>query len=180
MLLLRIFLLPVSALYSIIIYVRNKFYDKGFLKSEKILKPVISIGNVSTGGTGKTPFTIFIAQYFLRKGKKVGIVSRGHNRKSTDMVVVCDGEIINDDIRKSGDELILISNELIKYYKGDFFVAAGTNRVETSNFLINKFNPDIILLDDAFQHRKIQRDLDIVLIDTEDFNENKFLNKHRV
>ncbi|MDQ3021742.1 MAG: tetraacyldisaccharide 4'-kinase [Bacteroidota bacterium] len=176
MLPLKILLFPVSLIYSLIIYIRNKFYDTGILPSYKISKPVISIGNITTGGTGKTPFTIFIAKYFLNKGKKIGIISRGYSRNSQDTIIVCDGENINSNVQQSGDELILISEELIKYFKGNFFVAAGSERVETSNLLINKFNPDVIILDDAFQHRKIKRDLDIVLVDAEDFIKNKFIN----
>ncbi|MEZ4691140.1 MAG: tetraacyldisaccharide 4'-kinase [Ignavibacteria bacterium] len=67
MILLRIILIPFSILYSVIIYLRNKFYDSGILKTVKVSKPWISVGNISTGGTGKTPFTIFTQSIFLRK-----------------------------------------------------------------------------------------------------------------
>jgi tetraacyldisaccharide 4'-kinase len=173
---LRILLIPFSILYSVIIYFRNKLFDTGIFKSVRIPKPVISIGNITTGGTGKTPLTIFIAKYFLNKGKKVGIAARGYKRKSNDIEVVSDGININESIDQSGDELILISEELIKSFKGNFFVAAGSDRIAASEMMIRKFNPDIIILDDAFQHRKIRRDIDIVLVDGEDFSRNKFLN----
>lgn len=138
--------------------------------------PVISIGNITTGGTGKTPLTILISRYFLDKGKKVGIVSRGYKRKSDGLVLVSDGKTINNDIEQSGDELVMISEELIKDHKNNFSVAAGKSRAHAAEYLINKFKPDIIILDDGFQHRKIKRDLDIVLIDSHNFLSEKFLN----
>lgn len=171
---LKIILIPFSLLYSFAIYLRNKFYDAGIFKSIKISKPVISIGNITAGGTGKTPFTIFTAKHYLRKGKTVGIIARGYKRKSKDIFIVSNGNEINENASQSGDELILISKELIKNFKGKFFTAAGADRIKASNELINTFNPDIIILDDAFQHRKIFRDIDIVLLDAEDFNNSKF------
>lgn len=177
MIILKIILLPFSLVYEFLIYLRNKCYESGIFKKEKISVPVISIGNITTGGTGKTPFTVFLSEYFLKIGKKVGVVSRGYGRKSDETIIVCDGVNINDDTDQSGDELILISNELVKKYRGRFFSAAGSNRSVTSNLLISKFNPDIIILDDAFQNRKIDRDLDIVMVDSADLIQNKFRNK---
>ncbi|MBK8552016.1 MAG: tetraacyldisaccharide 4'-kinase [Ignavibacteria bacterium] len=176
MILLRVILIPFSLIYSFVIYLRNKLYDTGIFKSHKISVPVISIGNITTGGTGKTPLTILISKYFLDKGKKVGIVSRGYKRKSDEMVLVSDGKTINKDIEQSGDELVMISGELIKDHKNNFFIAAGKNRVQAAEYLINEFKPDVIILDDGFQHRKLKRDLDIVLIDSHNFLSKKFLN----
>ncbi|MEO6696316.1 MAG: tetraacyldisaccharide 4'-kinase, partial [Ignavibacteria bacterium] len=75
---LKILLIPFSIIYSSIIFIRNKLYDHKIFKTHKISKPVISIGNISTGGTGKTPLTIFAAKYYLKNNFKVGIVSRGY------------------------------------------------------------------------------------------------------
>ena len=176
MILLRIILLPVSLLYSLIIFARNKMYDFGIFKLHKISVPVISIGNITTGGTGKTPLTVFIAKHYLDRDLKVGIVSRGYKRKTKDIVIVCDGISVNQDTEMSGDEPVMMSNELISSGRNKFFAAAGSDRVRTSRFLISKFNPDIIILDDGFQHRRIIRDLDIVLIDAQDYINNKFKN----
>ncbi len=173
---LRYLLIPFSIIYSIIIFFRNKFYDLGIFSSTKLSRPVISIGNITTGGTGKTPFTIFVAEYFLRKEFKVGIVSRGYKRDSKQTVIVYDGIVINRNVEESGDELILIADELSKNHKSKFFIAAGSDRVKAANLLINKFNPDIIILDDAFQHRRVKRDLDLVLIDAQNFLNEKFMN----
>lgn len=176
MILIRILLIPVSVIYSVIIFIRNKLYDFGILKSHKISKPVISIGNITTGGTGKTPLTIIVSDYYLSKGKKVGIISRGYGRKSKDIVVVSNGENIITDPEIAGDELILISNELIKKYRSGFSAAAGSDRVRAADILISKFNPDVIILDDAFQNRRIKRDTDILIIDSKDFKRKKLIN----
>lgn len=152
-------------------------YDLAILKSQKISRPVISIGNITTGGTGKTPLVVFTAKYFLEKGKTVGIVARGYKRDSKGIVIVCDGKSVNNNVSESGDELILISNELIKKYNKCIYAAAGSDRTTAAELLINKFNPDIIILDDGFQHRKIKRDLDIVILDTYKCLSNNFFNK---
>ncbi|MCB0729083.1 MAG: tetraacyldisaccharide 4'-kinase [Ignavibacteriae bacterium] len=175
MILLRIILIPFSILYSVIIYLRNKFYDSGILKTVKVSKPVISVGNISTGGTGKTPFTIFTAKYFLEKGYSVGIISRGYKRKSEGLVIVCDGKDINGSLEQSGDELAMTANSLSEY-KNRLFIAASSDRPEAANYIIENYNPDIILMDDGFQHRKLFRDLDIVIADAGSIRKNKFLN----
>lgn len=176
MILIRILLIPVSVIYSLIIFVRNKLYDLEILKSHKISKPVISIGNLTTGGTGKTPLTVIIAEHYLSKGKKVGVISRGYGRKSKEIIIVCDGENVIRDPEIAGDELILISNQLISKYRNKFSAAAGIDRVKAADNLISKFNPDVIILDDAFQNRRIKRDADILIIDSKDFISKKLIN----
>lgn len=172
----RIILLPLTLLYSFIIFLRNVFYDLSLFKSYKISVPVISVGNISTGGTGKTPMTVFIAGHYLSNGLKVGIVSRGYKRKSKDLVIVCDGVSVNQDITLSGDEPVMISNSLLSGHKNNFFAVAGSDRVKASEFLISKFHPDVIILDDGFQHRRIERDIDVVLVDAQDFKSNVYRN----
>ena len=161
----RIILYPISLIYGFITYLRNKLYDSGTLKSTKLSVPVISVGNITTGGTGKTPLTVYLAEYYMQKGRKVGIVSRGYGRNSSFQLLVCDGEKILDNVDMTGDELYMISEELLQKYS-NFHVLADSNRVKGAEYLIDKYNPDVIILDDAFQHRKIQRDLDIVMIDS--------------
>jgi len=176
MILLRLILIPFSFIYSIIIFCRNKFYDLGIFKSVRLSTPVISIGNITTGGTGKTPLTIFIAKFFLDKGFRVGIVSRGYKRASREIVLVSDGNFINRNVAESGDELILIAEDLIMNYQNNFTIAAGSSKAAASNYIIEKFHPDIIILDDAFQHRSVHRDLDIVIVDSQNLLNEKFLN----
>ncbi len=169
----KILLIPFSVIYSLIMSVRNFLYDKNILSACNAGAKVISIGNITAGGTGKTPFVIFIAKYILNKGKTVGIISRGYGRAETKMVTVYDGIKINEDIDQTGDEPALICYELSKEFRGKFFIIASADRCEASEYMMNEFKPDIIILDDAFQHRKIRRDLDIVLIDEADYVKNK-------
>jgi len=171
----RILLLPFSALYCIIISARNFFYNHNIFKSHKISVPVISIGNITTGGTGKSPFTVFIAEYFIKNGLKPAIISRGYKRESDSIEIVFDGNKTIGNPDKCGDEPIMMANRLSAFLN-NFFIITGSDRVAAAEFAIDKFNPDLIILDDAFQHRKIKRDLDIVLIDSEDFLNNKFNN----
>ena len=175
MIIIRILLIPFSMIYSAIIFFRNKFFDYGVFRSYKVSKPVISVGNITTGGTGKTPLVILLSDYFLSKGKKVGIISRGYKRSSKEPVLVCDGININDNTKEAGDELIMTANELMKKFKGSFFIAADSDRIQAAEFLIKKFAPDVIILDDGFQHRRIRRDLNLVLIDSHNFINNRFL-----
>jgi tetraacyldisaccharide 4'-kinase len=172
---LRILLLPFSSIYFLIIYFRNLFYNKNIFKSYKIPRPVISIGNITTGGTGKSPFVIFLLDFLIKQNLKPAVILRGYKRKSNDIETVYNGSEIFCNIDKCGDEPMMIANNLSLKYK-DFYVITGSNRVETSNYTINNYNPDIIILDDAFQHRKIRRDIDIVLIDAGETIKNRFFN----
>lgn len=175
MLILRILLIPVSLIYSALMYIRNALFDAGLIKSHSVSKPVISVGNITAGGSGKTPFVILTAVYYLSKGKKVGIISRGYKRKSKETVLVSDGRTINENTKESGDELVQISDELMRNFRGSFFIAADGDRLKAAEYLISRFDPDIIILDDGYQHRRIKRDLDIVLVDSHSFKRNRFL-----
>lgn len=180
MIVVRIFLIPFSLIYSILMFVRNKFYDKGIFKSYEISVPVISVGNISTGGTGKTPLVILIAKYFLSKGKRTGIISRGYKRKSDVTEIVYDGIEINSGIEHSGDELMQIYENLVTEYPGRFYIIATADRVSAAGIMIDKFSPDVIILDDGFQHRRLKRNLDLLLIDAPDYNKRKFLNSFTI
>ncbi len=127
---------------------------------------VISVGNLTTGGTGKTPLTLWIADMLISSGKKPGIISRGYGRKSGESIVICDGQRMLSSIEESGDELAMISEALISKGYHNFVTAAGADRVRTAEMIISKHNPDVLILDDAFQHRRIQRDLDLLLINS--------------
>jgi|WetSurMetagenome_2_1015567.scaffolds.fasta_scaffold37501_3 tetraacyldisaccharide 4'-kinase len=168
---LRILLLPVSLVYLIIIIVRNILYNRNIFKSYKISKPVISVGNISTGGTGKSPFVILLTKFLMKQNIIPAILSRGYKRKSNVIETVYNGSEITSTIDKCGDEPMMIANDLSSNFK-NFFIATGSNRTETAKYIIDKYNADVIILDDAFQHRKIKRDLDIVLIDAEEIYKN--------
>ena len=159
----RFFLIPLKPIYWLLVLIRNIFYDLKIFKIYSLNKTVISIGNLTTGGTGKTPFTIFIAKYFIQQGIKVAILSRGYGRKSKGTIVVSNGINLINSYEKSGDEPYLIAKKL-----QNVPVVVDEKRYRGGKFLINNYNPDIIILDDGYQHRSLKRDLDILLINSLD------------
>ena len=128
------------------------------LKPKKLPVKVISVGNISLGGTGKTPAIIFFADHLIKSGKKVGIVSRGYGRKNKDIKVLINADN-NSKIEDYGDEPIFLSSRL-----RNIPIAVGANKFNAALELIKKNKVDVLLFDDAFQTRKIYRDLDIVLL----------------
>lgn len=153
-----------SCFYAIGSGLKNKLYDKGILKPKKVGAYVISVGNLTTGGVGKTPVVAQIAKYYLDKGEKVAIVSRGYGAKlsNKNINIVSDGNTIFFKADLAGDEPAWLAENA----KGAC-VITSKNRYEASKFAIEKFGATRIILDDGFQHRKLHRDLDIVLIDSE-------------
>jgi tetraacyldisaccharide 4'-kinase len=122
---------------------------------------VISVGNITVGGTGKTPMTIHVAAEIKRAGFKVAIVSRGYKgRAEKHGGIVSDGRTLNMDAEQAGDEPYMIACRL----KG-VPVVVGKNRFAAGMLAIGKYQPDVIVLDDAFQHLKLKRDIDLVLLD---------------
>ena len=151
----RFLVFPLSIIFKFVTDIRNKLYDCNFFKSEKINVPVISVGNLSTGGTGKTPMVDFII-YNLKRDYNISVLSRGYNRKSKGFIEI-----------KNSDNPSLVGDEpfLIKSNHSEVPVFACEDRVEGAKKIISENNTNLILLDDAFQHRKISRNLDIVLTD---------------
>ncbi len=147
-----------AKLYGNLAYLRRKLYKAGILKTKKLDIPVISIGNLSVGGTGKTPITIETARYFKEKGLKPCVLSRGYKRESKGVVVVSDGENIFTDIKTSGDEPYLIATHKIP-------VVVGEDRYEAGLKAIKELSPDLFVLDDGFQHYQLERDIDVIVID---------------
>ena len=105
-------LIPISWIYGLIISIRNLCYNFGLFTPVKFDVPIISVGNITMGGTGKTPLVIYIAKLLINAGKKPGIVSRGYGRHSKGTIVVHDGIKLLKDVKQSGDEPYLISKEL--------------------------------------------------------------------
>lgn len=155
-----------SCVYGLISKVRNLLYDYGILRSERVNAKVISIGNLTTGGTGKTPITGMIADYLAQNGDnyKVGIISRGYGGKlPKDRVnLISDGSEVYYGAKEAGDEPYLLTKMSKKA-----IILTCANRVMAAKEAINKYGCSIILLDDCFQHRKINRDIDIIVIDSE-------------
>ncbi len=158
-LLLRLLEIP----YRLGMATRNELYARGLLRTARLSCPVISIGNITTGGTGKTPLTIWLARLLKEKGYRPAVLSRGYGGRSKEAVtVVTDGREILADYREAGDEPLLIAQSL-----QGVPVLTGPRRFVTGTRAIKEFGADVLILDDGFQHRQLYRDLDIVLLDQE-------------
>jgi tetraacyldisaccharide 4'-kinase len=155
----RIILSPLTFVYALIIRIRNYFFNIGLFKITKVNAFVISVGNLTVGGSGKTPAVIFLAEILKKYKKKIGILSRGYGRNSYGYIYVSDGNKIFTTVDECGDEMYLVSDEL------KVPTAVSERRVVGAKRLISNSGVNIILLDDAFQHRWIYRNLDIVMID---------------
>lgn len=163
---LRLLLLPFSLLYAFIIFLRNLFYDVGILPSTRFDIPIISVGNLAFGGTGKTPHIEYLIR-LLSPEIKIAVLSRGYRRKTT-------GYIFADDTATAasiGDEPF----QIFKKHKHEAAVAVSENRVlGIPNLLYDAQETQVVLLDDAFQHRAVKPGLNILLSDynrmfTDDF-----------
>ncbi|MBI3586791.1 MAG: tetraacyldisaccharide 4'-kinase [Ignavibacteriales bacterium] len=159
----RTLLLPFSLLYGAGVMLRNWFFDIGIFKTHKVGVPVISVGNISAGGVGKTPFVELLAKRFSQQGRKVAIVSRGYKRGGSGTVVVSNGAQQCAEADKSGDEPAQLAAKL----KG-VVVIVDEDRVRGARYAVKTFKAQIILLDDGFQHRYVHRDVDIVIVSLEE------------
>jgi tetraacyldisaccharide 4'-kinase len=165
-----IILSPFALIYFLVIFFRNKLYDWSILKSSKLPCRVISVGNLTVGGTGKTPVVEYLANYLKNKGKKIVIISRGYKRKTRGLQIVSDGTNILSTPEDSGDEPYLLALKL----KG-VPVIVDIKKERAGYTAWKKFKPEIVILDDGFQYRRLHRDVDIVLFDDSILNKNKSL-----
>lgn len=163
--LLWVLLLPASSLYAIGVQLRNLFFKLGWLQSARLPRPVISVGNLTVGGTGKTPTCLWLSQALKERGFRVGILSRGYRRKESRPVVIQPGVAggaapseSDLDVLKSGDEPLMMAQLYGQ------LIGIGKNRGEAAAELLRSADVDVFILDDGFQHRRIKRDVDIVLL----------------
>lgn len=142
---------------------KNFFYDNKILKPKKVNAYVISVGNMTTGGVGKTPVVSEIAKYLVNLGQRVAIVSRGYGGKldNSKINMISDGTSVYFDAVQAGDEPYWLSENTQGAY-----VFTCRNRYLAAKMAVEKFGIQVIILDDGFQHRKLHRDLDIVLMDS--------------
>lgn len=153
-----------SWVYGAAVRIRRMLYALHTIKRDELTCPVISVGNLTLGGTGKTPTVIQIAGLLLRKGKHPVVVSRGYGRKNeSEMLVVSDGRAMLVDSHIGGDEPVLIGSKL-----PGVPVVVGSKRFQAAQDALHRFNSDVVVLDDGFQHIQLKRTLDIVLIDAGD------------
>jgi len=157
-----------SFFYRLIINFRNWLYDHRIFKEVKLPCPVISVGNITVGGTGKTPCVIMLAQMLQENGFKPAILSRGYGGKSVNPVnIVSDGHKILLGSETAGDEPFLIAQVL----KG-IPVITGAKRIVAGKTAIHQFGSDVLICDDAMQHRQIFRDINLVLLDSQSLRKN--------
>ncbi len=125
--------------------------------------PVICVGNLTVGGSGKTPCTITLARWLRDRGWRVGVLLRGYGRRSSGMVVAADEQGIRGRWEAVGDEAVLLARRL-----PGIPVIVGGNRFQAGQEALRQFRPDVLLLDDGFQHRQLYRNLDLVMLDATD------------
>src|SRR5580700_5760641 len=149
---------PLSAVYSAVAGARNALYDRTLLRPRSLQGAVISVGNISTGGSGKTPFVILLGELLKARGIRFDVLSRGYGRATRGVLPVDPGGLPRD----FGDEPLLIARRL------QMPVVVGEDRYEAGRFAESRFGAQIHLLDDGFQHRGLARDFEIVLVTPDD------------
>jgi len=155
-------LTPLSYLYAATVKLRSWLYDCGLFKSKRLPGRVISVGNIVSGGIGKTPAVIWIAKALREAGYRPAILLRGYHRKekTPGTHVVSDGRGILASVETSGDEAMMIARELPSVP-----VLIGQDRYEAGCHALRELKSDVLILDDGFKHRSLERDLDIVAVD---------------
>ncbi len=153
---------PFSAIYGSVVRARNALYERGALRARSLQGAVVSVGNLSAGGSGKTPFVILLGELLKARGIKFDVLSRGYGRTSRGVRLVDPAGLPQE----FGDEPLLIARRL------QAPVIVGEDRYEAGRFTESKFGPQLHLLDDGFQHRALARDFDIVLVTPQDASDH--------
>jgi len=152
---------PLTGIYGAASALRNTLFDHGVLTSHRLDRPVVSVGNLSVGGAGKTPFVIALGELLKARGIRFDVLSRGYGRQTRGMLVVDPDGSASD----FGDEPLLIARRL------GVPVIVGESRYQAGRVAEKKFDPQLHILDDGFQHRSLARDFDIVLLADRDFDD---------
>ena len=147
---------PLSWLFQSLVGLKNTAYDRGWLTVDHLEQPVISVGNLSMGGTGKSPICSDLAARLIRAGKKTALLSRGYGREDPASRRIVDA---GSNWRQGGDEPVMIARR-----HPQLIVSVGPTRLAAAQLTLS-YQPDVFLIDDGFQHRRLHRDLDLVLID---------------
>jgi len=153
---------PFSALYSVATRLRLAAYRRNLFSVSKLDATVISVGNITTGGTGKTPLVDWVCRVPANEGKRVCVLTRGYRRQNpNEQVVVSDGHRVLADVQAAGDEPLLLATNLL----GVAAVVCNSNRSAAGQWAIDNLRSEVFVLDDGFQHLQLARDLNIVTID---------------
>lgn len=158
--LIRALLWPASLLYGAGLWAYLLVYRIGLRKRYRLGVPVISVGNLTFGGTGKTPAVQTLCRMLIEQGKRVVVLSRGHGGSARGALVASDGETVFSNSAEAGDEPILLARTLPSVP-----VVVGKDRRGSGRLAIKRFSPDVIVLDDGLQYWQLHRDLDIVVLD---------------
>lgn len=159
---------PLGFVHILIVWLRNKSYDWGWKKQHALPRPVISVGNIQMGGTGKTPLVIALLETLQARGLRVGVLTRGYKRRSKNIQILQPGDI--EKYRDVGDEPAM----MLPYLKNGV-IGVGKNRYKTGMKMMEQHPVDLFLLDDGFQRRKLSRDVNICLIDVSRWSNHPFL-----
>lgn len=155
-------LLPITVFYCLVVFLRHFLYRTGFFKSHTLPVPVIIVGNISVGGTGKTPLLIALCELLLSQGYKPGVISRGYG-----------GELKGEHLLDDSDSAATVGDEpCLIYARTGCPLVVGRDRVAAAQHLLEKSDCNVILSDDGLQHYRLQRDIEIAVID----NNRKFGN----
>ena len=155
-------LTPLAGLYGLAMKTRRALYRSGRFRVHDPGVPVISVGNLTTGGTGKTPLVEWIASELAQTGSRVCILTRGYGRRGAGTrVIVSDGNEIISDAARAGDEALLLAERL----KGQAAVISAADRVSAARWAVENLQSDVLVLDDGFQHLRMARNLNILTID---------------
>jgi tetraacyldisaccharide 4'-kinase len=156
---------PFAWLFGAVVWIRNQMYDRGWLPVARAAVPVISVGNLAAGGTGKTPFVEWAARLLRARGLQVGILSRGYGRSTSGFRLALGGATCDADPSNVGDEPALLAQTFAAERSGPpVVIAVDEDRVRGAETLVREHGAQVIILDDGFQHRRLARDLDIVLV----------------
>jgi len=154
-------LLPAAAMYGAAVALRNRLYDKDWLTSARVPARVIGVGNLSVGGSGKTPTVLWLAEALQARGRRVAIVARGYGKRRRGVVVVGEAGMALVTAAEGGDEAVMLAGR----FSGP--VLTAERRADAARRACERYGVDTIVLDDGFQHRALARDADLVVL-TED------------
>lgn len=152
---------PFSLLFSAVVRVRNFLYERGVLHSEQLPLHIISVGNLTVGGTGKTPFVLWLARLLCAQHHRVAILSRGYKGKNTGVTTVGTDGRVQATPEEVGDEAVMLA----RTFSG--VVLAGRGRVRAARLAQETYGAEVLILDDGFQYRRLGRSLDILLLNAQ-------------
>jgi tetraacyldisaccharide 4'-kinase len=150
-----------SPIYGVGAWINRTLHESGFSERKRLPAVVLSVGNLTLGGTGKTPFCLWLSEFLKAEGRRPAILTRGYGREDEGrLVLVHDGRKLRADASEAGDEAVLLARSL-----GDVPVVACADRYRAGRVLLRRYETDTIVLDDGFQHHRLERQGDIVLVD---------------